>query len=163
MATKRKKAKVKKASKKRPAKKSRQVPKKSVKGKKLPAAQREYKVGNKKPPEEHQFKPGESGNPKGASVRRTNLWVWLCKYMALDDKGLAKLNRKKLTQAQQTALRLVENAKAGKYSGSERLARYMIDREEGKAVEHLIVENENTLTDEECEDIREVLLKNAVE
>ena len=39
----------------------------------------------------------------------------------------------------------------------------MIDREEGKAVEHLVIENENTLTDEECEDIREVLLKNAVE
>ena len=83
--------------------------------------------------------------------------------MALDDTALAKLNRKKLTQAQQTALKLVENAKDGKYSGSERLARYVIDRDEGKAVEHLIVENENTLTDEECEDIREVLLKNAVE
>ncbi|MBL7186305.1 MAG: hypothetical protein ISS70_08255 [Phycisphaerae bacterium] len=152
-----------KRAKKRPAKKSRQAPKKSTRGKKLPAAQREYKVGNKKPPEEHQFKAGESGNPKGASVRRTNLWVWLCKYMALDDRRLAKLDRTKLTQAQQTALKLVENAKNGKYSGSERLARYMIDREEGKAVEHLIVENENTLTDEECEDIREVLLQNAVE
>jgi hypothetical protein len=83
--------------------------------------------------------------------------------MAMTDKELGKLKREKLTQAQQTALKLVENAKAGKYSGSERLARYAIDRDEGKAVEHLIVENENTLTDEECEDIREVLLKNAVE
>jgi len=153
------------AKKKRTVKKTskKKVAKKSARGKKIPAAQRKSKVGYKKPPEETQFKPGESGNPKGASVRRTNLWVWICKYMALDDRRLAKLNRKKLTQAQQTALKLVENAKDGKYSGSERLARYMIDREEGKAVEHLIVENENTLTDEECEDIREVLLKNAVE
>ena len=156
MAVKRRNAKAKTTSKKK-------VARTSTRGKKLPAAQREYKVGNKKPPEEHQFKPGESGNPKGASVRRTNLWIWICKFMALDDKGLAKLNRTKLTQAQQTALKLVENAKDGKYSGSERLARYMIDREEGKAIEHLIVENENTLTDEECENIREVLLKNAVE
>ncbi len=139
------------------------VKRKSTKGKKLPAEQRDCEVGNKKPPKEHRFKPGESGNPNGPPVRRTNLWVWLCKYMALDDRKLAKLNRAKLTQAQQTALRLVENMKDGKYSGSERLARYMIDREEGKAVEHLIVENENTLSDEECEGIREVLLKNAVE
>ncbi len=149
------------ATTKKKAKKA--VKRKSAKGKKLPAEQRDCEVGNKKPPKEHQFKPGESGNPNGPPVRRTNLWVWLCKYMALDDRKLAKLNRKKLTQAQQTALKLVENMKDGKYSGSERLARYMIDREEGKAVEHLVIENENTLTDEECEDIREVLFKNAVE
>ncbi len=134
------KKKAKKAVKKRLAKKSRQAPKKSAKTKKLPAAQREYKVGNKKPPKEHQFRPGESGNPNGSPVRRTNLWVWLCKYMALDDRKLAKLNRTNLTQAQQTALKLVENMKDGKYSGSERLARYMIDREEGKAAEHLVLE-----------------------
>ncbi len=132
----------------------------TIKGKKLAAEQREYKVGNKKPPKNHQFKPGESGNPKGPPVRRSNLWVWFCKYMTLTDAELEKLDRNKLTQAQQTALKLVENAKDGKYSGSERLARYVIDRDEGRAVEHLIVENENTLTDEECEQIREELLRN---
>ena len=131
--------------------------KKTAKSKKLAVCQREYKVGNKKPPVEHQFKPGESGNPKGPPVRRTQLWVYFCKYMALNDAELAKLDRSKLTQAQQTALRLVENAKDGKYSGSERLARHVFDREEGKAVEHLVIENENTLTDEECEDIRKIL------
>ena len=137
------------------------VRKKSARGKRLPAAQRDYEIGHKKPPKKHQFKPGQSGNPKGASVRRTNLWVWFCKYMTLTDDELAKLDRDKLTQAQQTALRLVENAKAGKYSGSERLARHVFDREEGKAKEHLVLENENTLTDEECSEIREVLAKNA--
>ncbi len=136
------------------------VVKKSTREAKIAAAQRKSKVGYKKPPEEHQFKPGESGNPKGASVRRTNLWVWFCKYMALNDAEIAKLDRSKLTQAQQTALRLVENAKAGKYSGSERLARHVFDREEGRAVEHLVIENDNTLTDEECEQIRQELLKN---
>jgi len=137
------------------------VKKTTTKDKKLAAEQREYKVGNKKPPKEHQFKPGESGNPKGPPVRRINLWVWFCKYMTLTNVELAKLDRKTLTQAQQTALRLVKNMKAGKYSGSERLARHVFDREEGKAVEHLVIENENTLTDEECEQIREALLKNA--
>ena len=132
----------------------------TTKSKKVAAAQRKSKVGYKKPPKEYQFKPGESGNPKGASVRRTNLWVWFCKYMTLTDAKLAKLDRSKLTQAQQVALKLVENAKDGKYSGSERLARHVFDREEGKAVEHLVIENENTLTDEECEQIRQELLKN---
>lgn len=135
--------------------------KKQVKDKKLAVRQGEYKIGNKKPPKEHQFKPGQSGNPKGPSVRRTNLWVWFCKYMVMTNVELEKLDRDKLTQAQQTALRLVENAKNGKYSGSERLSRHVFDREEGKAVEHLAIENENTLTDEECEQIREALLKNA--
>jgi hypothetical protein len=130
------------------------------KTKKLAVQQGGYKVGNKKPPKEYQFKPGQSGNPKGAPVRRINLWPLFCKFMALTDTELEKLERDKLTQAQQTALRLVENAKNGKYSGSERLARHVFDREEGKAVEHLVIENENTLTDEECEEIRDLLLKN---
>ena len=38
--------------------------------KKLPVKQRDYKVGNKRPPKEHQFKPGESDNPNGPPVRR---------------------------------------------------------------------------------------------
>jgi len=137
--------------------------KKTAKRKIIPAKQGISKVGYKKPPEKTRFNKGASGNPNGPPVRRTQLWVHFCKFMALTDAKLAKLNRTKLAQAQQTALRLVENAKAGKYSGSERLARHVFDREEGKALEHLVIENDNTLTDEECEDIREVLLKNAVE
>ena len=129
--------------------------------KKVPPAQGKPKVGYKKPPEETQFKPGQSGNPKGAPVHRINLWPQFCKFMALTDAELEKLDRDTLTQSQQTALRLVENAKAGKYSGSERLARYVIDRDEGKVVEHLVLENENTLTDEECAEIRKELFKNA--
>ncbi len=135
--------------------------KKRTARKKVPPAQGKPKVGYKNPPEEHQFKKGQSGNPRGAPVHRINLWPQFCRFMALTDAELEKLDRDKLTQAQQTALRLVENAKAGKYSGSERLARYVIDPDEGKAVEHLVLENEQTLADEECEDIREVLLKNA--
>ena len=129
--------------------------------KKVTTKTKRSEVGYKKPPKEHQFKPGQSGNPKGPPVRRTQLWVYFCKYMGMTDKELGKLNREELTQAQQTALMLAKNAKAGKYSGCERLARHVFDREEGKAKEHFVVENENTLTDEECAEIREVLSKNA--
>lgn len=134
--------------------------KKQAKSTKIAVQQGISKVGYKKPPKEHQFQPGQSGNPKGAPVHRINLWPLFCKYMALTDIELKKLNPEELTQAQQSALKLVENMKSGKYSGSERLARHVFDREEGKAVEHLVIENENVLTDAECEEIRELLLKN---
>ena len=116
-------------------------------------------VGYKKPPKEHCFKKGESGNPNGSPRRRTNLWVWFCKYMNLTDTEIKKLSRDALTQVQQSALKLVENMKDGKYSGSERLARHVLDREEGKAVEHIIVGGENTLSDKECAEVRKTLLK----
>jgi len=141
--------------------KKKTVKKKSAKGSKITAAQRKSEVGYGNPPQEHQFQPGQSGNPKGNTKRRTQLWVYFCGYMQMIDSELAKLDRKKLTQAQQTALKLVKNAKKGKYSGSERLARHVFDREEGKAVEYLVIENENTLTDDECEEIRNILINHA--
>jgi hypothetical protein len=66
----------------------------TTKVKKIAAEQEKSQVGYKKPPKESQFKPGESGNPKGPPVHRTNLWVWFCKYMSLTDAKLAKLDRK---------------------------------------------------------------------
>lgn len=134
-----------------------------VKKSNIPVKQRKSKVGYKKPPKEHQFPPGQSGNPKGPPKRKTQLWVWFCKYMEMTDAELKKLDTKKLTQAQQSALKLVENMKGGKYSGSERLARHVFDREEGKAVEHIILGSDETLTDNECDEIREELLKNHVD
>jgi hypothetical protein len=95
--------------------------KRRTKNTKVPAAQGKSQVGYKSPPEEHQFKPGQSGNPKGPPTHRINLWPLFCKFMASTDAELEKLDRDKLTQAQQTALKLVENAKDGKHSGSERL------------------------------------------
>lgn len=135
--------------------------KKKAKHKKIAVKQGKSKVGYKKPPKEHQFPPGESGNPNGPPKRRTQLWVWFCKYMEMNDAELKKLKPEKLTQAQQSALKLVENMKNGKDSGSERLARHVFDREEGKAVEHIIIGNEDVLSDSECDEIREELLKNA--
>ena len=114
-------------------------------------------VGYGNPPQEHQFKPGESGNPKGQPKHRTNLWTWFCKYMDLTDARIARLNRDKLTQAQQTALALVEKVKAGEKVGSTAFARYIVDREEGKAAEHLILDNGADLSDEECDQLRKLM------
>lgn len=116
-----------------------------------------YKVGPGCPPKEHRFKPGESGNPSGPPKHRTNLWVWFTKYMNMTDKRIAKLNREKLTQAQQTALALVEKVKAGEKVGSTTMARYIVDREEGKAAEHLILDNGTDLSDEECDELRKLI------
>ena len=134
--------------------------KKQAKGEELPSKQGEYEVGNKKPPKEHQFKPGQSGNPKGPPKRRVQLWTYICQYIALTDAQLEKLHEKQLTLAQQWALRIVKNTKTAKVLHLDRFARYVIDRDEGRATEHLVFEDENVLTEEECEEIREVLRRN---
>ena len=126
----------------------------------LPAKQgEEDKVGPGNPPKEHQFKPGESGNPNGPPRHRTNLWVWFCKYSDMTDEQLAKLDRKKLTQAQQTALKIVEQGTSGGKPEWERMARYIVDREEGKAAEHLIIDKDTDLTDAECDELRTLIRK----
>ena len=116
-------------------------------------------VGYCQPPEDSQFKPGQSGNPNGSPKGRTNLWKLICTYMGMTDAELAKVDRKKLTQSQGVALKLVENAAQGKGCDSERLARYCVDRDEGKASEHLVIDKDTGLSDEECEEIRAVLRK----
>jgi len=117
-------------------------------------------VGYCNPPDEYKFPPGVSGNPKGSPKHRTHLWTWYCKYMSMTDKELEKLDKEEMTQAQKAALKMVEDIKEGKYSACGKMARYTVDRDEGKAVEHIMFGDENALSDDECEEIREVLLKN---
>jgi hypothetical protein len=117
----------------------------------------DYKVGRGRPPKEHQFKAGESGNPDGPPKGRTHLWTHFTKYMAMTDTRIATLNRDKLTQAQHVALNLVEKIKAGEKIGSTAFARYIVDREEGKAAEHLILDNGADLSDDECEELRKLI------
>jgi len=113
-----------------------------------------YKVGPGCPPKEYQFKPGESGNPNGQPKHRTNLWVYFTQYMAMTADERAKVDRTKLTAAQETALKMVEQAVKGKGCGFERLARYIVNREEGKAAEHLVLDEGVGLSHEECEQLR---------
>ena len=117
----------------------------------------DYRVGPGHPPKEHQFKPGESGNPDGPPKHRTNLWVWFTKYMNMTADERAKVDRTKLTAAQETALKMVEKAVQGKGCSFERLARYIVDREEGKAAEHLILDNGTDLSDDECDELRKLI------
>jgi len=146
------------------ASKSRKKKKASAKAK-IPAKQgiskdSGHKVGYKNPPKEHQFKLGESGNPNGPPIRRTQLWVYVCQYMNMTDPQIKRLVKKKLTQSQQAALKIVDNMKEGKESGSQRLAMNIFDREEGRPVEHIVIEPGDILTDAECEEIRGTVLKN---
>ena len=39
----------------------------------VPPAEEEYRVGPGRPPKEHRWKPGQSGNPKGAKRKRRSL------------------------------------------------------------------------------------------
>ncbi len=127
----------------------------------VPAEQGEHQeVGPGNPPKEHRFKPGESGNPKGSPKRRTNLWIWFCKSSEMTNAEFRKLKVSQLTQAQQAARRMVMRFRAGESCGAERMARYIVDREEGKAAEHLIIDKENDLSDTECEELRGLIRKN---
>ena len=126
---------------------------------KLPVKQGEYEVGNKKPPKEHQFKTGESGNPKGPPKRNVQLWTYICRYMAMSGPTLNKLEPTKLTAAQQWALCIVKDTKKLRFAELDRFARYVIDRDEGRPTERFVIGDDNALTDEECEQIREELKK----
>jgi hypothetical protein len=80
--------------------------------------------------------------------------------MALSDAALEKLDPKELTMAQQWALRIVKSTKTTKVLKLDRMARYVIDRDEGRPTERLVIEDEDILTDEECEEVRDILRGN---
>ena len=120
----------------------------------------DYKVGPGCPPKEYQFKSGESGNPKGNVKHRTHLWEYFAKYMGMTAAKIAKLDKTKLSLAEQAALRLAKAAAQGKRCPADRFARYSIDRDEGKAAEHLILDSSTELSDEECDELRKLIQGN---
>jgi hypothetical protein len=100
----------------------------------VPARQGDdYSVGPGCPPKEHEFKPGQSGNPAGSPKPRTNLYKHFSKYAAMTDAELAELDLESLTQSEKAALKLVRDMAAGRHTGAEGLARYIVDREERKS------------------------------
>ncbi|UCC99200.1 MAG: hypothetical protein JSW66_04795 [Phycisphaerales bacterium] len=140
------------------AQKTKEAKKTTTKSKEFPAKQGKSQVGYAKPPIERQFKPGESGNPKGPPMHRVQLWTYVCQYMAMTKSTLNKLRPEKLTCAQQWALRIVKSTTKLSFPTMDRFARYVIDRDEGRPAEHMFIqEDQDVLTDEECEEIRQIL------
>ena len=73
------------------------------------------------------WKPGVSGNPKGAPKARINLFRYICEYMEMTPNKLKKLDQNKLTMSQRAALKTVmKMADDGEW---QRISR-MIDHEE---------------------------------
>lgn len=117
-----------------------------------------FAEGNK---QGHKIQPGERLNPNGPPAGKVQLWRWITSYMDMDDKQFAKLKqRTDLKQSQQAAVVLIEKFKAGHAAQSELFTKYVIDREQGKAVETVKVTSGDTLNDDECEAIRDILRKN---
>ncbi len=107
----------------------------------VPAQQGDdYRVGPGHPPKEHQWQKGQSGNPAGSPKAKTNLCRHISKYSAMTDAELAQLDLESLTQSEKAALRMVQDMAAGNRTGAEGLAKYIIDREEGRIPENVHVD-----------------------
>jgi hypothetical protein len=62
----------------------------------------------------------------------------------MTDAEIAQVDQESMTQSEKAALKLVEDMAARRHTGAEGLAKYVIDREEGRAVEKLQVEETET-------------------
>lgn len=75
-----------------------------------------YEVGYKRPPREHQFKPGQSGNPKGRPKKNNNFAEEVLEEMSemitVQENG--KLT--KITKKRALAKRLIADSLSGKVS-----------------------------------------------
>lgn len=75
-----------------------------------------YDVGYKRPPREHQFKPGQSGNPKGRPKKNNNFAEDLIEEMneviTIQENGKLK----KITKKRALAKRLIADSLSGKVS-----------------------------------------------
>ena len=116
-------------------------------------------VGPGRPPVEHQFQPGESGNPAGAPRARTNLWPRLCEFEGMSEAQVKTVqNDKTEPLARRTAAKHALQLFKKGIGGTGIIATKAIwDRDEGKATEHVRYEREEALTPEECEEIRQQL------
>lgn len=118
-------------------------------------------VGYGKPPVEHQFAPGQSGNPAGAPKARANLWRYFCRFLEMSPKELAQAVRdKELTMAQRAAIKQVQQLAKKGLAGTAWLAtKEAWDRDEGRATQRVEMQTTDILTPEECDEIRQAMKK----
>ena len=88
-----------------------------------------YEVGKYKPPREHQFKPGVSGNPKGRPKGAVNIMQRTRNILEADDG----------VEAQDLARLLVDQAKGGDF----KCLKEIIDRFEGTLQQSVVLDVEN--------------------
>lgn len=75
-----------------------------------------YEVGYKRPPREHQFKPGQSGNPKGRPKKNNNFAEDVLEEMSEMITVQENGKLKKITKKRALAKRLIADSLSGKVS-----------------------------------------------
>ena len=101
------------------------------------------------------WKPGQSGNPKGAQKPTCQLYRWICEFMDMTDVDLKKLDVSKLVMAKRVALRIVARMEAGDWPQ----ALEIINRNEGKVQDRVQIDGGLKLNNAEAANVLKALLK----
>ena len=110
---------------------------------------KEYEVGYKRPPREYQFKPGQSGNPKGRPKKSKSfvedIKDEMNELIQIQEQG----NIKKITKQSALVKRLITDALSGKSSAIKLLFPVLLskDLEEKDFEEDLSQEDQAILED----------------
>lgn len=97
----------------------------------IPTKQGKSKVGYKRPPKEHRFKPGNNANPNGPPKARTQLYRYVCQYLAMTPKQIKSIDETTLTLAQRGAYTTATKIAAGDWAR----VKEVIERDEGKVAQ----------------------------